>query len=427
MTLPPVIVLGVDTPIGLAVVRELGDHGVEVHGIGRNRRGLGLYSRRLHKGYLRPDDPARLLEQIDGIARRSGAPFLMTVSMNDAIAVREAADAGRLPRVKPLLPALEKLALVNDKAAVCRMAERLGIRVPTTWEPDAAILEGELPDDLGFPCILKWRDPELVAPALERLGLPMLKSEFVYTARELRAALARYAPAGRFPMIQTYCAGGGLGHMFLMKNGEALLRFQHRRLHEWPPEGGTSTLCESVGLEENGALLAQSEALLREIGWDGPAMVEYRHDDRSGRSWLMEINGRFWGSLPLAYHSGAPFALGTYYALGLDRPLPPQPPYKAGRQCRYMVPEAKRLAAVAVRRRPIPDRSLSFSRSREAAAFLTGFVRPGMRYYVFKLRDPLPFLTDSAFIVGRAAGALFRRLAPGRAEGAAMPVRKGLS
>ena len=36
-------------------------------------------------------------------------------------------------------------------------------------------------------------------------------------------------------------------------------------------------------------------------------MVEYRHDPLSGQYWLMEVNGRFWGSLPLATAAGADF------------------------------------------------------------------------------------------------------------------------
>lgn len=33
----------------------------------------------------------------------------------------------------------------------------------------------------------------------------------------------------------------------------------------------------------------------------------------------MQINGRFWGSLPLAYHSNAPFGRYTYQVLGLGQ------------------------------------------------------------------------------------------------------------
>ena len=41
-------------------------------------------------------------------------------------------------------------------------------------------------------------------------------------------------------------------------------------------------------------------------------MVEYRHEPGSGRYWLMEVNGRFWGSQPLAWHCGAHFAWESY-------------------------------------------------------------------------------------------------------------------
>jgi NAD(P)-dependent dehydrogenase (short-subunit alcohol dehydrogenase family) len=43
--LPRAIVLGVDTPIGLTVVRELGRHGVPVHAIGRKSGAIGGASR----------------------------------------------------------------------------------------------------------------------------------------------------------------------------------------------------------------------------------------------------------------------------------------------------------------------------------------------------------------------------------------------
>ena len=36
-------------------------------------------------------------------------------------------------------------------------------------------------------------------------------------------------------------------------------------------------------------------------------MVEYRHDPSTGRCCLMEINGRFWGSLQLAIDAGVDF------------------------------------------------------------------------------------------------------------------------
>ena len=98
------------------------------------------------------------------------------------------------------------------------------------------------------------------------------------------------------PLVQSFCPGHGLGHMIFMHGGEALIRFQHRRISEWPPEGGSSTICESLPLTENADLLQKSVELLRAIGWEGAAMVEYRFEPRTGRAMLMEVNGRFWAA-----------------------------------------------------------------------------------------------------------------------------------
>ena len=416
--LPPVIVLGIGNPIGLTIVRELGEHGIEVHGIGREPSGLGFHSRWLHRGYARPDTPADLIALLNRIADKSGAAFIMTTAMSDALEMRAAADAGAFATLRPLVPSLEKLQLVNDKAAICDIAERLGIDVPTTWQPK---VDEELPKGLSFPCILKWRDPELVEDLLKRAGVPLLKAEFVYDADALRAALGRYRGVGQLPMVQSYSPGTGLGQMFVMKDGAAVLRFQHRRLHEWPPEGGTSTLCESVGPDRHAALLDRSEALLREIGWEGPAMVEYRHEAATGRSELMEINGRFWGSLPLAYHAGALFALATYYVMGLEQGMPDLGSYCAGIRCRFMVPETRRLGAVTLHRGGNPDRALRFSPLRESVAYLAGFFDPKGRYYVFQLRDLKPFFVDMAQIAGKSLAVIAARLTGRRKKPTPVP------
>ena len=120
--LPPVVLFGIDTAIGLTVLRELGERGVAVHGIARTSSGIGLYSRRLHRGYVRPGSSEALIELLNRIARESGASFLMTISMADALAMRAAADAGALPGLRPLIAARNKLELVNDKLRTCALA-----------------------------------------------------------------------------------------------------------------------------------------------------------------------------------------------------------------------------------------------------------------------------------------------------------------
>ena len=408
---PPAILLGADTPIGLTIIRELGEHGVPVHAIARSRKGVGLYSKWTTRGYLRPPDDDATIELLNRIAAEQGARYLLAVSERDLLFIRAAADRGRLVGLQALVPPAVQLAIVGDKAATYAVAREVGLPVPATWQPQDGPVADQSPEELTFPCVLKWSNPESVGRELSGHGLELLKSEYCYDPAGLVRALARYAPYGRYPLVQAFCPGSGLGHMIFLDRGQALLRLQHRRISEWPPEGGTSTVCESLPLSINAELLAKSEALLRRIGWQGAAMVEYRLDPRTGRAALMEVNGRFWGSLPLAYHAGVPFAWYTYAVLGLGvRPDPP--PYHAGVRCRYMIPETRRLLTLMRRRGRTQNRALSFSVVGEVIEYVRQFFSPSSRYFVFTFRDPRPFFADIGFAVRNAVcriSALCRR------------------
>jgi protein-tyrosine-phosphatase len=71
--------------------------------------------------------------------------------------------------------------------------------------------------------------------------------------------------------------------------------------------------------------------LVRAAGWHGVAMVEFKLDEVTGECRLMEVNGRFWGSLPLAVAAGADF---PYYLVELltrnRRPAPEERPARTG-------------------------------------------------------------------------------------------------
>jgi len=49
-----------------------------------------------------------------------------------------------------------------------------------------------------------------------------------------------------------------------------------------------------------------AQALLDYVGWHGVAMVEFNVSSR-GIPYLIELNGRFWGSLRLAIDAGVDF------------------------------------------------------------------------------------------------------------------------
>jgi predicted ATP-grasp superfamily ATP-dependent carboligase len=417
---PPVLLLGIDTPIGLTVIRELGERGVAVYGIARGRDGVGLRSRYLRRGWVAPPGEADMLALIREIAARHGARFLMTVSERDILWVNREREA--LGGLRLLVPDAARMARVLDKAEAYAAARAAGLEVPETWQPASAEEIEGVAVAARYPAILKWGDPVAVGPLLRAAGLVVHKAEYCYGADELRRALARYAPIGRFPLVQAFCPGHGIGHMVFMHGGEPVLRFQHRRLREWPPEGGIATAAVSVPLTEHAALFERSVALLRRLDWEGAAMVEYRHDPTTGRSAFMEVNGRFWGSQPLAYHAGAPFGWYTYSVLGLGR-VPSAAPYRAGLRCRFVIPDTRRLLTVLFRPQVVQNRRLRFSRWGELRDYVVDFFRPRVRYFVFRWRDPLPAVADLTGVLAKAVRAAFRAVlgAFGRALGLRRP------
>ena len=110
-------------------------------------------------------------------------------------------------------------------------------------------------------------------------------------------------PRVRF-IIQKFFRGKGMGIEILANKGRIICSFQHKRLHE-PIFGGGSLLRESV-LKLNKKILDDVKEITKKLKYTGVAMFEFKQNSRK-RYALIEINGRFWGSLPLALKSGCDF------------------------------------------------------------------------------------------------------------------------
>lgn len=390
--LAPCIVLGLETQIALGIVRELGRAGVPVIGIAQTKVAIGLKSRYLVKSFI-ADKPRsdELLARIRKLGEQYEQICLLAVSEVNLTWLLE--NRSNLGRVLPILPNSDAISIVLDKQKTLAIAQTIGLNIPRTIEPISLDDVETTVKDLSFPVVLKWKDPSAVGSLLSENGIPLHKAEYAMNSDALLAICKRYLPVGRWPLIQEYCPGVGLGQFFYMHNGQALRRFQHLRIAEWPPEGGFSSVCDSVPLSEHVALQEQSISLLREIGWEGVAMVEYRFDPISERAVLMEINGRFWGSFPLAVHCQVGFALLAYQIQGggqcdLLNPL------RDGIRCRMVVTELKRLFRITFRPDKIQDPHFKVEPWRELKRFIKDFFSPGVRYYIWSNDDPGPFWAD---------------------------------
>ena len=190
----------------------------------------------------------------------------------------------------------DKMLLALDKANTLKIAENIKIPHPKTYYPENAFELKQIRDDLVYPVIVKARRSS------GTLGVKLC-SEKAKLMQTYRSILKFYGN----PIIQEHIPNGGdaigVSCLFGYKN-DVKATFAHRRLRQYPIQGGPSTLRESIRHPVAEALAIK---LLKKIKWFGVAMVEFKIDPRDNKPKLMEINPRFWGSLSLPIFAGVDF------------------------------------------------------------------------------------------------------------------------
>ena len=300
-----VLVTDANQLAGLGAVRSLGRAGHHVvaawpDGI---RRPPSSWSRFCGEAVISPDPCGEHAEYRDWlrkavVAGTYDAVFPVTEA---ALAAADAVRAEYSKAVAWVMPSSESLDVVLSKARTLEAAVVAGVPCPTTvflGDDDDKGIEATL-DGLGTPFVIKTDNILDVRGRYVKGRTYRLKS-----VDEARSVLRCIERCGRRAVAQRYVRGHGEGAFHLRWQGETILHFAHRRLHEVPYIGGWSSLRESVIDRE---LQDYAERLLKAIDFEGVAMVEFRREAATGIPLLMEINGRLWGSLALALHAGVDF------------------------------------------------------------------------------------------------------------------------
>ncbi len=243
---------------------------------------------------------------------------------------------------------------------------------------------------VGFPLALKpSRSVSGPEEARARAGVI-----YASDSTELYAALNRFPPTVYPILVQQRIAGFGFGISVLLWDGELRAAFAHRRIREKPPSGGVSVLRESISLDNE--LLSKCVDLLRDFNWQGVAMVEFKQDDTRNTPYLMEINGRLWGSLQLAIDAGVDFPrLLVESAFGMNPA--PATAYRTGVRTRWEWGDVDQLLST-VRH---PKRDLGSSASIPKRSLLSAFAdffrafNPENFQEVFRREDPAPFFQET--------------------------------
>ncbi len=383
----------------VAIIRSLIASGHSVVAGDRSRLAPGLYCRGLRHGFRYPDPTrhaAAYRDTVFKVAREQRVDLLIPVTDATTGALGPGREANQ-SHCRVVAPDPETLDRVHDKNSLLTLAADLGVPVPATLRIASG---GGTPDpnrigrELGWPVVIK---PERSTVATPRGGVVKLEVSYAADADELEERLGRVLP--HCPaLLQEYFPGEGHGLEVLAHRGRILCAFQHRRIREVPFTGGASSHREAV--DPDPTLLEYASILMAATKWTGLAMIEFKV--ASERIRLMEINGRVWGSLPLAVAAGMDFP-SRLVDLVLDGPPsgPVDTRYRRGTTSRNLGLEITwGLSAVRDGRRT------------EGLRVLASLADPRPGYDIARLSDPLPGLIElvaiARHLTGKAARALHR-------------------
>lgn len=326
-----ILVTDGDARATLAVVRALGRSGHYVAVGERQSPALAQSSRYCRERLTYPDPfengPAFVSWLLSEV-QRLGIDVVLPVSdVATALVADHRAEFERICRVP--LPPRGALLRAADKADVMRLAETLGVPIPRTFFLEEPAQIEAAAAALTFPVVVKPRRSRVRTEE----GWKACSVTYAADLADLRAKVRAW-PAAAYPLLlQEKIPGPGLGVFLCIHDGATVAAFSHRRLREKPPSGGVSVLSESVAMRPD--LKEYAERLLTALEWNGVAMVEFKLDERDNVPKLMEINGRFWGSLQLAIDAGVDFPSILVDSLTRGGSVAAAPAYRVGVRSRW--------------------------------------------------------------------------------------------
>lgn len=380
-----VLVLDGHTTEGLACARSLGRAGHDVLVASQRRWPLAAWSRYARAAFRLAGETVPAIAAARAWARAQGVQIVLPLSERSCLLCNTERAAWEASGITVGCAPDATLLRAFDKAETLRRAAACGVHIPPTAFPASLAECRAAADTIGYPCVVKSR----FSNAWNGTGfLPDRGPGYASNPAELDTAVLARRQGDAWPLIQGVVLGRGKGVFTLCNHGRAVAWFAHERLRDVRPSGSGSSLRRSAPLSAR--LRAPAERLLCEMQWHGPAMVEYR-DDEAGEPCLMEVNGRFWGSLQLAIDAGVDFP-SLWVAILTGEPVTAPVTYREGVTLRWLWGDVKRFLYILAGR-PAGYRG-TYPSVAEGLRELLGPQPPGTRLEAWDRRDPWPALGE---------------------------------
>ena len=272
-----------------------------------------------------------------------------------------------------------------DTALGLAAAEELGFPIPRTRVPESLGEVAAAAAEIGFPCVVKPRRSFIPSAT----GTRHLRHVVVSTPDQAAtAALGLCDGNGAPPLVQALVEGRAIAATFVIQGERTVARAARETLSFWPVTGGTSVWKRALPLDTPG--VAEAERFLLAFGLEGLAEIEYQLDAR-GATLLMEVGPRAHGWIPLA-EASCPGLIEAAATVAVGEEARELTEYRPGIEMRWIRGELERTRFALRSSLNLPP---GLSRGRILCAGWPLW-KPGMRYDIIDLDDPLPWLPRPA-------------------------------
>lgn len=326
--------------VGYCILRDLTDHGLKVVVADTSKYNICSMSNRKYKSVTYADpftDTQRFIQDLCNIINEY-QPKVLLPTHEETLIIAKYRD--QLPETTIIpIKDFDSLLKAHNKISAAKIAEEAGVPVPKIYYPQNIEELETLKTSFHYPMVLKLPKSNAAKGVFYAHSFDELKELFEQYYDDKADKVDKL-------YLQEYAEGTGYGASFLYDNGRAVTGFVHKRLTEKTHTGGVSTRRISV---KNEKLLEYGQRLLDRMEWHGPAMVEFKYDEETDQAWFIEINPRYWGSLPLPVAAGLSIPY-WHYCIATNTPFEVND-YKEGIVSKWILGECITLVERIVKRK----------------------------------------------------------------------------
>jgi D-alanine-D-alanine ligase-like ATP-grasp enzyme len=306
-----ILTIGWDSNICLGVAYCLHKAGYKVYLLSHNPNNAGRHSRFISKSFSYNNEH-ELPDAVLDIVKKEKIDLVMPYDEIETRTVRENQELISLYATCSWATAVEQFNIGINKSSLSSFLEMKGIPNP----PSALPLDKEkikrIIDGFGFPLLVK--------KTRSSAGRGIQK---IFSIEELNTFFTEHNPNDY--LVQPFLIGSDVTCNVICKQGEIICH----TLQESPVKSGEEyNANDTLVYHEDKGVMQIVGSMMKALNWHGVACVDLRRDIKTRKPYVLEINGRFWGSvLPSYIKAGVNFpAILASLSLGKPTNIPAPKP-----------------------------------------------------------------------------------------------------